>query len=176
VGDDYPCCGTTLDSIQLQWRTYGWNGARFAQVAGPTAFGVDTRFPNLALNPTTITPSAPDAGLRYGVLTLSITAHGTVTASQMSLNIGLADAGLTPEGTGWTGFTTGGHSVWEGRRPAPAPGHSVTLQLGVTRPVSRDTLTGKVWVRLWPTDKNGGLTKDGWNRDNSLNVEVVHSQ
>lgn len=179
VGDDYPCCGTTRDTVQFQWRTYAYNGAGFTQVDGPTAFGVDTRFPDLALSgPTTVTLGAPINGVRHGVLTLRVSAHGKVAASKMNIAIRIpGDAGLTPEGSGWTGFTSNsfmqGGKTWEGIRPAPAPGQSVTLQLGVSRPVTQDTATSGLSAHVSPLGADGNLTKDGWSIDNGVDVGVV---
>lgn len=170
VGDDVPCCGVEPGMVLYQWRTYGWTGSAFVQVGGPTAFGVDTRFPNLVLAPTQISLGAPVSGVRHGVLALTISTHGTVAAGRMKLAISLSGTGLTPEGPGWTGYLGG--SSWDTTMAAPAPGHSVTLRLGVSRPVSQDGATGAVQVRLWPLDELGNLSKDGWFDDNDLAVPV----
>jgi hypothetical protein len=172
VGDDVPCCGVGPDQVLYQWRTYAWTGDAFTQVAGPTAFGVDTRFADLALQPTRLTLSAPVSDVRHGVLGLTISGHGTVTARQMQIRVILLDTGLTAEGPSWAGFTRS-QQTWQATLDAPAPGQRVTLQLGVSRPVSQDGATGTVTVMLWPLDLDGNVGKDGWFADNIINVPVV---
>jgi hypothetical protein len=53
VGDYNPCCGISPDLPQHQWRTYGWDGQRFVQTGGPTAFGPNPKVTDLR-------PSAQD--------------------------------------------------------------------------------------------------------------------
>lgn len=172
VGDDVPCCGVTPDMVQYQWRTYSYEGTAFHQRGGPTEFGRDLRFPDLAVGPTQVPLGAPVDGVRHGVIVLTIRNRGTVAASGMIVGLRLAAASLTPEGPGWAGFVDDQVS-WTATKPAPAPGDSVTLSLGVHRPSSADQTGTGVFMNVAPLDNDGNQTKDAWFADNAITISVT---
>lgn len=96
---------------------------------------------------------------------MTISNIGKVTTLEMQVGVYLGDTGLQPEGTNWTGYTGGDR--WENTRPAPAPGRSVSLQLGVMRPASRDGLSRQIQIRVYPTEDVGNGTKDTWSMTTS---------
>lgn len=81
VGDRGTCCGTTEEMVEHQWRSYGFDGQRFQQTAGPTKFT-----PVPPGNDLTVTGGgdlvlgAPSGGARRGSLTVTMHNNGPNTA------------------------------------------------------------------------------------------------
>ncbi|GLL06899.1 hypothetical protein [Dactylosporangium matsuzakiense] len=81
VGDRGTCCGTTEEMVEHQWRSYGFDGSRFQQTAGPTKFT-----PVPPANDLTVTGGgdlvlgAPSGGARRGSLTVTVHNNGPSTA------------------------------------------------------------------------------------------------
>jgi hypothetical protein len=76
VGEYRPCCEAAQAS-QHQWRTYGWNGNRFTQTGGPTAFGPNPNVTDLAVTGDRLTMVKQGDGSWAG--TLRVTIHNAAT-------------------------------------------------------------------------------------------------
>ncbi|GHJ51135.1 hypothetical protein Nm8I071_04420 [Nonomuraea sp. TT08I-71] len=77
VADIQPCCSTPEWKPQRQWRTYTWNGDRFAQTDGPTSFGPDPRLTDLTLTAGEMVVTTPDpTGDRIATVTVTVTNRG----------------------------------------------------------------------------------------------------
>lgn len=107
VGDLAICCSTTPDMVEHQWRTYAWNGERFAQTAGPTAFHPATQANDLAMT-TSVTGLAfgpVQDGVRKATLSVKVSNNGPARAPGLRLDIsasvsymGTADLGQKQPG------------------------------------------------------------------------------
>jgi hypothetical protein len=101
VADLQPCCSTPAYWARHQWRTYGWNGERFTQTEGPTAWGQDARLTDLtmAAGGLILGPANP-TGKRPGSLTLTVTNAGPVIVAEL----GFAELETigTPNGGDWS--------------------------------------------------------------------------
>jgi hypothetical protein len=76
VGEYRPCCEAAQAS-QHQWRTYGWNGSRFIQTGGPTAFGANPNVTDLAITTDRLTMTKQSDGSWVG--SLRVTIHNAAT-------------------------------------------------------------------------------------------------
>jgi hypothetical protein len=72
VGEYRPCCDA-IQASQHQWRTYGWDGERFAQTGGPTSFGPNPKVTDLVVHPDTVHMTRQADGSWKG--TLRVTVH-----------------------------------------------------------------------------------------------------
>ncbi len=109
------CCGYPQERSQRQQRTYGWDGQRFTQTAGPTGFARDPDVSDLTLTMTAANPVVlprVNGGSWAGTLTLLIRNSGPtrvdleldVRKESEPLSAGVlrrADCGAAP---GTTGF------------------------------------------------------------------------
>lgn len=87
---------------QKQWRAYSWNGKRFAQSGGPTAFP-----PNPWITDLTVTGGElrlrPGTGDELtGTVTLTVRNKGPVPAKEPDLEVGLPDGYTVTSVTGCT--------------------------------------------------------------------------
>ncbi|MFI6066296.1 hypothetical protein ACIA47_13655 [Micromonospora sp. NPDC051227] len=86
VADIVPCCGTPVYLRREQVRTYQWDGERFGQTDGPTAFGKDPRLTDLRLRMTHELVEVPGADSRRKLTTvLTVTNAGPLDAPQISV-------------------------------------------------------------------------------------------
>ena len=100
VGDIQPCCSTPAYWARKQWRTYSWNGSRFTQTDGPTAWGPDTRLTDLSLIAGDLVLGPADAsGKRRGSVTFTVANTGPIDAPQLGFR-NLESVG-TPDGGDW---------------------------------------------------------------------------
>ncbi|WFE51684.1 hypothetical protein [Micromonospora sp. WMMD1155] len=87
VADLVPCCGTPTYLRREQVRTYRWDGERFAQTGGPTAFGTDPRRTDLRLSMTHELVDVPGADTRRELTTVfTVTNAGTLDAPQVAFH------------------------------------------------------------------------------------------
>jgi hypothetical protein len=101
VADLQPCCSTPAYWAQQQWRTYDWNGERFTQVDGPTAWGPDPRLTDLTMTAGELVLGPADpTGKRPGSVTLTVTNTGPVNVAKLGF-AELATIG-TPNGGDWS--------------------------------------------------------------------------
>jgi hypothetical protein len=61
-----------------QWRTYTWDGQRFAQTGGPATFPAQPGSADLSIRVGTLILGPPSGGLRRGTLTVTVRNNGTV--------------------------------------------------------------------------------------------------
>ncbi|MBY8873962.1 hypothetical protein K7640_19210 [Micromonospora sp. PLK6-60] len=120
VADIQPCCDVPTYLARDQWRTYRWQGGRFAQTGGPTEFGPDDRLTDLALTAGELVLSTPGAdGKRTGSLTVTVVNKGPVDVPLLGF-VGLDRLGeraggdfaqcrdLPEVGPHWASCVTGG--------------------------------------------------------------------
>jgi hypothetical protein len=138
VGDYFPCCDTAGDLPQHQWRTYGWNGRRFAQTGGPTKFGPNPKITDLRVTARDLAMSKGADGAWHGTLGITVRNAGQFTAHTRVSIFGTAR--LTGIGGGWTGWSSvpdESRQVSTGRDIGDLPvGASRTLTLAFTSTAS----------------------------------------
>ncbi|MEU2665222.1 hypothetical protein [Micromonospora sp. NPDC007220] len=100
VADLQPCCSIPAYWARQQWRTYGWDGERFAQTGGPTTFGRDSRLTDLAISagPFVLGP-ADEHGRFQGTVTVTVTNRGPLDANRVAFRH--LEAFGTPDGGDW---------------------------------------------------------------------------
>lgn len=87
---------------QRQWRSYAWDGGRFAQVGGPTAFAPNPKVTDFAVTSTGLAFSAAKDGERTGTVSVTVRNEGR-SAAAYSVVLQVPDyAELSPT----TGCTT----------------------------------------------------------------------
>ncbi|WP_433127399.1 hypothetical protein ACQPWW_31160 [Micromonospora sp. CA-240977] len=87
VADIQPCCGTPSYLRREQVRTYRWDGERFSQTDGPTAFGRDPRLTDLRLSMTHQLTDVAGADTRRTLTTVfTVTNAGPVDAPQVAFH------------------------------------------------------------------------------------------
>ncbi|MGC5332475.1 hypothetical protein [Micromonospora sp. DT62] len=100
VADIQPCCGTPAYWARQQWRTYGWDGERFAQTGGPTSWGRDSRLTDLAISAGPfVIGSTDERGRSQGTVTLTVINRGPLDADRVAFR-NLETFG-TPDGGDW---------------------------------------------------------------------------
>ncbi|MGW5560382.1 hypothetical protein ACWER9_24545 [Micromonospora sp. NPDC003944] len=86
VADIVPCCGTPTYLRREQVRTYRWDGERFDQTDGPTAFGKDPRLTDLTLSMTHELAEVPGSVARRKLTTVfTVTNAGPLDAPQIAI-------------------------------------------------------------------------------------------
>lgn len=125
---DFGKNGVPLSLAQHQWRAYSWNGDRFVQTGGPTAFPPNPKVTDLSVagqvlrmgcQPASSTcTTAAATGRQSGTLTLTVRNNGPFPAAQPRVDISL-----------WTQLTV--TRVSSGcSTPASSTGRYVTCKLG----------------------------------------------
>ncbi|SBT48009.1 hypothetical protein [Micromonospora auratinigra] len=171
VGDRHPCCGTPPYLTRTQWRTYRWGGTTFTQVAGPTAWGPDTRLTDLTLTAGDLVLGPPGAdGKRSGSLTVTVVNHGPLAVP----GLGLSQLGMigTPDGGDWSrcgpestdpeiscrlpGLAVGGKRSWTFRFQIapPTPDRTGRASIVAEHYDTRD----RSWPDLTPKDNSVTVT------------------
>ncbi|MFC4147970.1 hypothetical protein ACFO0M_17060 [Micromonospora mangrovi] len=89
--------------VPHQWRVYGWRGARFRQVAGPTSFPADPPAAALSVRSSALTFHRASGGYA-GELTVTVLNGGTLAVPRAELAV-FVPAQVRPAGDGWTGCT-----------------------------------------------------------------------
>lgn len=120
VADIVPCCGTPSYPRREQVRTYQWDGQRFGQTDGPTAFGKDPRLTDLRMTMTHELVDVPGADTRRKLTTVfTVTNAGPVDAAQVAFHSIEA------------GERAGGHWSRCDPKPGPDADHASCLLPGV---------------------------------------------
>ncbi len=132
---DYPipllCNEPAGPFIQQQWRTYGWTGKGFGQVAGPASFPVNKRVTDLAVTATDLVFGAPAGGQRHGSITVTVRNLGPSAQPyglQVILPSGVSLAG--PAGCAFEAWPSGIYEV-TCAAAALAPGGARTVTIEV---------------------------------------------
>ncbi len=90
VGDKGVCCATTEAMVEHEWRGYTYDGQRFTQTSGRTAFTPVAPGTDLGMTMSDLTLGTPTNGLRHGSVTATVTNHGPKPAPgaiiQMSIS------------------------------------------------------------------------------------------
>ena len=110
VGDQTPCCGIELRHVELQWRLYRYDGHRFRQSGGPTAFTpVPAAFGSVAVTVTPVLLGPASGGVRLGTTTVTVRNNGPgqMPGTRLSLGAYVPDTGRTLDGVTITGGTKG---------------------------------------------------------------------
>ena len=141
VGEYFTCCGDNPDSSQHQWRTYGWDGNRFVQAGGPTAFGPNPKVTDLAVTSSNLVMLMQPDGKWHGTLTMTIVNRGDYKAPAV-LHVALP-IHLTPSGNGWSGCDVAGDGFSQCMLGVLTVGASRTVRLGF---VAADDPTGHGFV------------------------------
>ncbi|HEX7744580.1 MAG TPA: hypothetical protein VF462_04885 [Micromonosporaceae bacterium] len=109
VADIQPCCGTPRYWPQTQWRTYGWDGESFRQIAGPTAFGPHPRATDLRVTSAKFILGPFDAsgsGRRHGDLTVTISNEGPRDVAFVRVLIYIGGFPYGQDGGAWSTCAT----------------------------------------------------------------------
>ncbi|NJC70084.1 hypothetical protein HC031_10230 [Planosporangium thailandense] len=143
VGDVSVCCGVHQDQVIHQWRRYAWDGQRFHQVDGPTAF---PRRPDLSITATDVTLGPLSNGVRHGSTTVTVRNVGPFTVQGMDLTVSPYVNGSQPAAV--ETFTNLGKCEYGGTGSAKAlgcrdltplaPGASVTYTFQFDSPQAND--------------------------------------
>lgn len=170
VADYVGCCGDQTKP-QWQWRSYGWNGNGFGQVAGPTAFPVNPQVTETALSTGDLALVRAADGTRHGTLTVTVRyRYGALPDHLMivfNLTPDLQREGPWPPG----GVYYGSPAVNE---PCPATGASATYTFAFSEK-SVSGSTPQLGVQLLGVDKKGKSLSDADPFDNyaSVNLRMV---
>ncbi|GAB3860406.1 hypothetical protein ACFPIJ_27760 [Dactylosporangium cerinum] len=87
VSDTIACCGSSPDDERHQQREYGWDGTKFRQLAGPTAFGDPARVTDLRITVTAVTLGPVTDGRRTGTATVTVKNNGPKPSGRFRVNI-----------------------------------------------------------------------------------------
>lgn len=153
VADIQPCCGTPRHWAQKQWRTYRWDGERFGQIAGPTAFGPHPRATDLRISSAKFTLGPPDAsGRRHGDLTMTISNEGPRDVA--FVGVGSFDVQFPKDGGAWATCATSTVDVdVDCLLPGLAAGDRRTVTFGFSMPPSGLPARGVVRVDHYDADQ-----------------------
>ncbi|MEU4551296.1 hypothetical protein EV382_4496 [Micromonospora violae] len=171
VADLQPCCSTPSYWARAQWRTYRWDGDRFPQSAGPTAFGPDTRLTDLVLTGgDLVLGPAGTGGRRPGTLTLTVTNKGPVDVARVGFGelklIGTPDGGDWSACTPWHSDGSGADCLVPGLRAGER--HTYRFRFLVNPSTVADSSP-----RLVHFDEDGRFWKDLTSKDNHVKLRVV---
>lgn len=167
VGDYARCCGDQTPQL-WQWRSYGWNGHGFRQVAGPTAFPVNPAVTETAVTTGDLVLGPATAGTRHG--TLTITARYLYGAAPDHLIITFSmSPDIHPYGT-WPPTDT-----WHGQiavnLPAPTAETPATYSFAFSQTPTSATSPG-MSVTITGIDKKGNQLSDADPSNNMSTVRI----
>jgi hypothetical protein len=134
VGNLHRCCVDVPERLQQQWRVYGWDGGRYAQIAGPSTFPPNPRLADLTVTvkPLVFGPVVYDEshdGWRYGRLSVTIRNNGPFPSPAQLISLTLQDD-ILPGADGWDACEEADKAQGRWcRRGALGPGQSYTLSL-----------------------------------------------
>ncbi|MFD0823312.1 hypothetical protein ACFQ0D_34485, partial [Micromonospora zhanjiangensis] len=109
VGDAPQTDGPARKWVQKQWRTYGWTGSGFAQVAGPTRFDPNPLFTDLRVTATDVVfvdQSPTELGWRDGSVTVTVRNTGPTDAETVELTLEFGTAKMRRTAAGWESCST----------------------------------------------------------------------
>ncbi|MET7400999.1 hypothetical protein ABZS66_46720 [Dactylosporangium sp. NPDC005572] len=99
VSDFIACCGTEPGAERHQFREYGWEGGKFRQLAGPTAFGDPARVTDLQVTVTDVVLGPVVDGKRTGTAKVTVKNNGPHPSGRFRVGLGncsFACAGPNP--------------------------------------------------------------------------------
>jgi hypothetical protein len=167
VGDYHPCCGVAPDVAQHQWRTYGWDGQRFAQTAGPRAFGPNPKVTDLSVRAGELVMTQQPGGNWRGTLSITYRNAGPSPA-QVEVNLaGTAVLGRTG-GAGCSGSAAQGTTCNPAGTLAAGASGTLTLTFETAGRPSAGTLD----VSVSHVASDGRVYPDKQGADNRVTVAV----
>ncbi|GAA3449483.1 hypothetical protein [Dactylosporangium matsuzakiense] len=168
VGDYRPCCDM-IQASQHQWRTYGWNGTKFTQTGGPTAFGTNPNVTALTMTADKLTMTKQADGTRTG--TLKVTIHNeaqVATPDKVRFSLDIEENWQAQAGSECT-FQAGA-SPRSCTLPILAAGASRVVTIQLTAPAGPLSTRCTLYVHV--VTANDGVYPDR-KADNSVSVQVV---
>ncbi len=160
VRDRALCCDTPPAWAQEQIRTYGWDGKRFGQVSGSTAFHPADTATDLQLVKPKAVFGKPVDGVRTANVKVTIRNNGSVAAERVVLSLRLNGAlGIDAQ---WDSH----HGELYGKPLNQlAPGAETTVEFTLTTKVTRPGEVG-VYLLARAAKANGDFVADGKPNDN----------
>lgn len=143
VGDYFESSAGAGDVAQHQWRTYGWDGRRFKQTGGATAFGPNPKVIDLSVSAGDLTMTKQPDGWWYGTLTVKVHNAGP-SPGRVEVYIG---GGVPLTGDGLAGCTTGS--------PPGPPSFDATCDAGTVAAGATRSLTLPVKSMVSPSGTLG---------------------
>jgi hypothetical protein len=169
VGEYRPCCEAAQAS-QHQWRTYGWNGNRFTQTGGPTAFGPNPNVTDLVITADRLSMTRQGDGSWAG--TLRVTIHNAAkfaTPGTMRFALDI-DAGWQAQPGGDCRFTPGESPLSCGI-PSLGVGANRVLTIQLAAPAG--PLSTRCAVSAYAVDAKGAGYPDRRLDGASATVQVI---
>jgi hypothetical protein len=169
VGEYRPCCEAAQAS-QHQWRTYGWNGNRFIQTGGPTAFGPNPNVTDLVITADRLTMTRQGDGSWVG--TLRVTIHNTAKfATPGKLRFALSIDASWQAQPGTECRFTPGETPLSCTLPSVGAGANRVLTIQLAAPAG--PLSTRCTVYANAVDANGAGYPDRKSGGISATVQVV---
>jgi hypothetical protein len=177
VANFHSCCVDVPERLQQQWRVYGWDGGRYAQIDGPTTFPPNPRLADLTLTvkPLVFGPVVYDErndGWRYGRLSVTIRNNAAFPSEAQRISLLLGD-NILPGTLGWDACEeadkTEGRWCRHGRL---GPGQSYTLSLEFRLHMGFSFGSGHIVQVTTPVGTSGESIPDTNPADNEVTVDV----
>jgi hypothetical protein len=170
VGDYQPCCGDETPQI-WQVRGYGWNGQRFRQASGPTAFPLNPSVTDTSVTPSDLVFGPPADGIRRGTLTVTV-GHVRGTRPHHLVLTFWPAPGIERDGTAWPPVRTDGPTIAVDL-PTPATGGSASYTFAFRRPVTASGGEFTIQVRGARADGTTLSESNGWDMPVHVTVRTT---
>jgi hypothetical protein len=95
VGDKSPCCDTTDEMVEHQWRGYAYDGQKFKQSTGPTKFTPPITPPDMTVTAPALTLGKAEGGIRHGSVTATVKNNGPAQAPGAIIKVTIGSYGGT---------------------------------------------------------------------------------
>jgi hypothetical protein len=177
VGNLHRCCVDVPERLQQQWRVYGWDRVRFAQIAGPTTFPPNPRLADLTLTvkPLVFGPVVYDEthdGWHYGTLSVTIRNNAAFPSEAQRISLSLGE-NILPGNLGWNACEaadkTEGRWCRHGRLGS---GQSYTLRLEFRLHMGFSVGSAHTVQVTTPVGTSGETIPDTDPDDNEVSVDV----
>ena len=164
VGDYAGCCGDETP-VLWQWRSYAWNGQRFHQVGGPSAFPVNPNITETAITAGDLVFGPAIDAVRHGTLSVSVSYLSGAVPTHLSIlfYLGSPDS-PQPDGPAWppTHTAAGGGTAVD--VPTPAPGVIKTYTFAFSRPAGSTATEFGVYLYGF-TAQGAQLSETNWSNN-----------
>jgi hypothetical protein len=177
VGNFHRCCVDVPERLQQQWRVYGWDGGRYAQIGGPTSFPPNPRLADLTLTvkPLVFGPVVYDAdhfGWRYGRLSVTVRNNGSFRSAAQLISFAFQDS-IWPGTQGWSACEDADKTRGRWCRHGPlGPGQSYTLRLEFRMAMGYLPDPGQTVRVATPAGTSGAFVPDTDDDDNEATLDV----
>jgi hypothetical protein len=171
VGDYQSCCGDETPQL-WQTRGYRWDGGRFRQVTGPTAFGVNPSVADFATSATDLVLGPAVDGVRHGTVSFTVTYLRGAQPDHLVLTF-YGSQPLERDGSAWPAVHDEDQWSFAVDLPAPPRGTAVTFTFAFRRAASA-TKPDSVALRLSAVDRAGQWLGDpsGYNNTSGFPVHT----